>query len=779
MTYQQYEKEVFDWFYTQFQKDSKNTFSLRQKANKGAELDYFIGTAKSKYFGTTLWNVPVAYPGSSSDLINIIFTENAGTFRYYIQFVQTKKPHNKQNKFALDLIVALKPKLKSTFANVEETDKENKMEYFNFASKKPHYKMVDDMMQDLKADIDVIVPLIEKEINILKQKDSEFIAERITSEHFNKMYERMLRRFEKYKNNELEYDNEEERIVTKEELINNIKAIPLNQILYGPPGTGKTYNTVNKALEILGYDIENKSRAEIKEIFDEHIKDGQVVFTTFHQSMSYEDFIEGIKPLEPSQDENFIRYDIVQGIFKNICDSARTIEAIQGDVDFDNAKFYKMSLGGKNRLDTHEWCISNDVIALGWGANDDMSALKSFSDWNSFKQKFNILYPELAKESRFNIQASYAFLNMKIGDVVIVSKGNHIIDAIGIIKGTYYFDDNTPLDYVHFRKVDWVATNMNVSPDRFLLKKISQMSIYEFYPQDVKKEAFKHLTVKNQKDINKPYVLIIDEINRGNVSQIFGELITLIEEDKRQGQSEAQQVLLPYSKTLFSVPNNLHLIGTMNTADRSVEAIDTALRRRFVFEEMMPNNNLLKPSVMLHRLWKKYKDLGWENPLWLKIESNFFKLFNVEMLDRGKYEQLEAEFVFSDTSIDFEDCLAFNGLDLSTMLNTINSRIEKLIGKDYQIGHAFFMNIESKEDLDSVFEQKIIPLFQEYFYADLGKIGLVLGESFIGLDTSKIELAKFSYIDGDVKSDYQNRKTFRFTEKYYWDYNSIYSNTNE
>ena len=173
------------------------------------------------------------------------------------------------------------------------------------------------------------------------------------------------------------------------------------------------------------------------------------------------------------------------------------------------------------------------------------------------------------------------------------------------------------------------------------------------------------------------FVLIIDEINRGNVSQIFGELITLVEEDKRLGTDEALEVTLPYSKEKFGVPPNLFIIGTMNTADRSVEAIDTALRRRFSFEEMPP-----KPELVA-------------------IEG-----------------KLKSQNGFLDN------------IDLPLLLNTLNKRIEKLLDKDHQIGHSYFMSVLSFKDLKSTFQNKIIPLLQEYFFGDYGKIGLVLGKDF-------------------------------------------------
>lgn len=275
------------------------------------------------------------------------------------------------------------------------------------------------------------------------------------------------------------------------------KEYPLNMILYGPPGTGKTYNTIRYAVSIIeGLDVEifansdkykiGKTEYDVKNTFNKLVKKGRISFTTFHQTSSYEDFIEGIKP-QPTADQKNVIYTVEPGIFKQMCEKAR-------------------------------------------------------------------------------------------------------------------------------------------------------------------------------KDKNEKYVLIIDEINRGNIASIFGELITLIEDDKREGKKNNVPCILPYSKKTFLVPANLYIIGTMNTADRSVEALDAALRRRFDFIEMMPVDEKVT------------------------FGQDIFKL--------------------------------------------INQRLRILKDCDHQIGHSYFIDVDSSETLCTVFRNNIIPLLQEYFYGDIDQIRLVIGDGF-------------------------------------------------
>ena len=213
---------------------------------------------------------------------------------------------------------------------------------------------------------------------------------------------------------------------------------------------------------------------------------------------------------------------------------------------------------------------------------------------------------------------------------------------------------------------------------------------------------------KSKKEKNTPpkFVFVIDEINRGNVASVFGELITLVEKDKRAGASEALQVTLPYSKKAFSIPPNLHILATMNTTDRSVEAFDVALRRRFDFIEKIPDPSLI-PSLALHPVAA--------------------------------------------------------GVDLEKLLTAINQRIEILLDSAYCLGHSYFLNIATLADLQHLFGKKIIPLLQEYFFNDLGKIGLVLGKDFVKVKKyEQVEI--FADFDHEMAGEWAEKKVFELSK---------------
>lgn len=718
MKYKEYEKAVFDWLNEKHENDSTFNFSVRQKGSKGAELDYFIGTEKSNYFGTTFWSIPVAYPGSSSDLINLLFSKSDGNLFYEFQFTQTRKPHNEQNKLALEFIIGLKSKIKEAFPNFNANKPEQKQEYFRFKSPQPHYTSLEDMFADLANDIKKLLPIVDAEL-VTKQKASPALkGGRISEADFEDMITRMHRRFTKYSKEESATTAENEVVILKD--IND--DIPLNKILYGPPGTGKTYKTIEKAIEIVdpSYWAEHwDNRTALKKRFRELLirdwnnSQGRVAFCTFHQSYAYEDFVEGIKPKLSNNESGEVSYHIEDGVFKRICQLAKNeqkkVEIREerivnlNESDYKNASFYKLSLGDSTLADDqiiYEYCIKNNVIAIGFASEIDFTGA-SESEVVKYCVDENL--------PKYEAQALNYFKNyLKVGNYVLISKGNRYIRALGRVTGEYEYNNKTEIWYNHMREVEWLFTNEEIPIEEIYDRGLSQMSIYKMDESGIKKDFFVNQSAALVEDKgNKTpdnFVLIIDEINRGNVSSILGELITLIETDKRKGGSEELETTLPYSKAPFSVPDNLYIIGTMNTADRSVEALDSALRRRFEFEEIAPDAKL-------------------------------------ELLDYEVY-----------------------GVNVQEVLATINYRIERLLDKDHTIGHSYFIMPSSNSEADeysdddsslnaevfvqNAFYSNIIPLLQEYFFGDVAKIGLILGEGFVrdvSSDAEKKGFAVFEY----------------------------------
>lgn len=252
-------------------------------------------------------------------------------------------------------------------------------------------------------------------------------------------------------------------------------------------------------------------------------------------------------------------------------------------------------------------------------------------------------------------------------------------------------------DYKEKGQIEFITFHQSFSYEEFIEGIKPETSENDNVLYKIKSGIFKKICEKALQNLKKPYILIIDEINRGNISKIFGELITLIEESKRIGQSEELKVRLPYSNESFGVPQNLYIIGTMNTADRSIALLDTALRRRFEFVEMMPDFSLLS--------------------------------------------------------------IYCEGVNLQELLKTINNRIEFLLDREHSIGHSFFIGIKSIDELKAVFAKKIIPLLQEYFYEDYVKIDVTLNGNGMVKTNPKPELPNFEF--DDEKNVYEIDKEWR------------------
>ena len=466
-----------------------------------------------------------------------------------------------------------------------------------------------------------------------------------------------------------------------------------NLILYGPPGTGKTYATAAEAVRLCLGDaaaallLEQGQRVALMTQYRELVKAGRIDFITFHQSYSYEDFVEGLRPTTDTEDvPTELQEDVASstsggfrlrsedGIFKLICERAR----LDRGEEQDNARLdrhrriFKMSLGRRGEEeDRIDEGLNNNLVHLGWGGDIDWSGEQFDSD-EEIKREWNDKKGATASGKDSNIEMIHSLRNdMRIGDYVVLSDGRDAIRALGKVTGEYYYDAAAPY-HPHRRKVDWIWRDANGAPrDVFYSKYFRQHSIYRLRAETIDWDGLEQL-VLGEAALQpvadaQSYVLVIDEINRANISKVFGELITLLEPDKRLGELNEIKVKLPYSDgPAFGVPANLHIIGTMNTADRSIALLDTALRRRFTFRELMPQPALLK---------------------------------NVD------------------------------GIDMAALLTTLNDRIEYLFDREHQIGHAYFIGCESRGDIDEVMRHKVIPLLAEYFYEDWNKVAAVLGDA--------------------------------------------------
>lgn len=367
-----------------------------------------------------------------------------------------------------------------------------------------------------------------------------------------------------------------------------------NIILQGAPGTGKTYNTAAIALSVLGIDgVDLDNHDEVMKKYEE-LQDDRIFFTTFHQSLDYEDFVEGLKPRVQTNENGEslgVTYEPEDGIFKRACNAVVTDD-------------------------------SKDIIEC---IDDYLQKIKGFENRREI--------PTVTGKSSL-----YVWWN----------EGNKTVSSRSTNSTS--------------------QREESYSPSPLNIEKIKAQSLgkgcennWQQYAQAFIEAVKKEYHAKTDKSV----VLIIDEINRGNVSKIFGELITLLEADKRDKGNHPIKVTLPYSKTLFGVPSNLYIIGTMNTTDRSTGTLDYALRRRFAFVTLKSD-----PNVIV----KHYEKLG----------NDDLKAIAIDLFNNIKAFITNPKHLCGDLGID-----------------------------DLMVGHSYFM-ASSKEELQCKVEFEIIPLITEY-----------------------------------------------------------------
>ena len=441
---------------------------------------------------------------------------------------------------------------------------------------------------------------------------------------------------------------------------------PLNVILYGPPRTGKTYSVQRRALRIVDPRGVDSPDANIGEAYRRHMGQGRIEFLTFHPSYSYEEFVEGYRYDAEAQVPT-----LHDGVFKTLVN--RAVNPRQGPAVAEGARIWKVSLGRPSEPQILERCIANKEIGVGWLGGEDLTD----ADREAIKELFG--EHEGGDKATNNINSvDYLVNGIREGDYVAVFRSRREIQAIGVVTGEYRYKREGHDGFPHTRPVEWLdrrvhdVYEMNGSTNLtrttvYLLDRISLQDFVELLPEHQKAE--------------EPYVLVIDEINRGNISRIFGELITLLEPDKRRGAPNELSVRLPYSQQHFAIPPNLHVIGTMNTADRSIALIDVALRRRFEFEEMMPKAEVIR-----------------------------------DVLSDKMGENADAE--ISAGQVDLV-CHVFE---------LLNRRITVRLDRDHQIGHSYFLHATSMVKLHQALYGRVFPLLQEYFYNDWESLRLVLGE---------------------------------------------------
>lgn len=414
----------------------------------------------------------------------------------------------------------------------------------------------------------------------------------------------------------------------------------LNTILYGPPGTGKTYHTIRHSVQLI-YGTADGTTAHKR--FRDLIREDRIAFLTFHQSYAYEDFVEGIRPDSDAQGEN-VRFTCQDGIFKQM--AIKAIYACLEPADHPSAPSFD-ELWDKLLADIkeHENYILKDTrYKLSISKRKTLNAT-SLTAPTARPLPINTSY----------VRDAYSKLKHRPkisgGDVkreIEVESLCHVIAPL-IMK----------LKDIEEKQQGTLANATDESGARESNYEKMKHTVSDFL---CKGEASGY-RLKNPDDCNN-FVLIIDEINRGNISKILGELITLLESDKRLGADNELIVKLPYSREFFAVPRNLYIIGTMNTADKSIALVDIALRRRFHFEELCPDFSLCP--------------------------------------------QLPQE--------------------LRSVLERINTRIMQRKDRDHRIGHAYFMKVNSDETFEEIMRYKIIPLLSEYFYNDWEGLRYVLGE---------------------------------------------------
>lgn len=475
-----------------------------------------------------------------------------------------------------------------------------------------------------------------------------------------------------------------------------------------------------------GYYFQHDKDA-LKEIYENQLENGTIYY-----------FINSFTDRAIKENETLSNYVVLTRLKDN--PKSMNIEFTKkGPNNEDNLSIFKEKVKNKesNFTLTCDFFDSYFFRVIGENGTESLEELERFLDGISKEIKQEVINTKEEENDQFILPSVNTIL---YGPPGTGKTYNSVKYVVGTIDEKYSQDGtNTYNNYVKkinelkaAGQIAFTTFHQSYAYEEFIegikpvLGDISEKNELSYKISD---GIFKEFCKRAASDKSNKYVFVIDEINRGNISKIFGELITLIEDSKRAGEDEAMSVTLPYSQEEFSVPENVYILGTMNTADRSIALMDTALRRRFEFIEMMPKEELLTDIVI-------------------------------------------------------------DGIEVKKMLETMNRRIEALYDREHTLGHAFFMPLKNEKkatinQLASIFTNKIIPLLQEYFYEDYEKIMLVLGIDTPNRDTKKFISVKsnrnlFKNIQNiDLIPTYQiNEKAFQIPDNYMTIYNGA-SNSGE